>query len=94
MNVEELTASKTQRRFPYVTITNPNVTVPVIVQTLLPGDIQLIVELNGKQKVVKTINPSAMNMNNILRTVGSFKYGISAGIEVTVNNIEDYLKLV
>lgn len=94
MNVEELTASKTERRFPNVKISNPNVTVPVIVQSLAPGDIQLIVELNGKQKVVKTISPSAMNMDNILRTVGSFTYAISAGIEMTINNIEDYLKLV
>lgn len=94
MNVEELTASKTQRRFPNVKISNPNVTVPVIVQALEPGDVQLIVELNGKQKVVKTISPSAINMNNILRTVGSFTYAISTGIEVVVNNIEDYLKLV
>lgn len=94
MNVEELTASKTQRRFPNVTITNPNVTVPVIVQSLEPGDVQLIVELNGKRKVVKEISSSALNMNNILRTVGSFKYAISAGIEMTINNIEDYLRLV
>ena len=94
MNVAELTSSKTQRRFPNVTISNPNITVPVIVQSLMPGDVQLIVELNGKQKVVKEISPSAMNMNNILRAVGSFKYTISAGIEMTINSIEDYLKLV
>lgn len=94
MNVEELTMSKTQHRYPSVKIINPNITVPVIVQTLTPGDIQLIVELKGKQKVVKEISPSAVNMNNILRTVGSFIYSISAGIDVTINNIEDYLKLV
>lgn len=94
MNVEELTSSKTQRRFPNVKISNPNVTVPVIVQTLIPGDMQLFVELNGNEKVVKNISPSAMNMNNILRTVGSFTYNISAGIGMTINNIEEYLKLV
>ncbi len=94
MNVQELTESKTQRKYPNVIIKDPNVTVPVIVQTLTPGDIQLIVELNGKQKVVKTISPSALNMNNILRTVGSFIYVISAGFEMPINSIEDYLKLV
>lgn len=94
MNVEELTESKVQHRFPSVKISNPNVTVPVIVQSLVQGDMQLIVELNGKQKVVKMISPSAVNMNNILRAVGSFTYAISAGVEVTINSIEDYLKLV
>lgn len=94
MNVEELTASKTQRRYPNVIIRNPNATVPVIVQTLSEGDIQLIVELNGKQKVVKNISPSAMNMNNILRTVGQFTYVISAGVEMHINNVEEYLRLV
>lgn len=94
MNVEELTASKTQLRYPNVVISNPNVTVPVIVQSLIPGDVQLVVELNGNRKIVKSISPSAMNMNNILRVVGSFTYVLSAGIEMTVNNIEDYLRLV
>lgn len=94
MNVEKLTSSKVQRRFPNVKISDPNVTVPVIVQSLKSGDMQLYVELNGEEKVVKTISPSAVNMNNILRTVGSFIYNISPGIKITVNSIEDYLKLV
>ena len=94
MNVEELTSSKVQRRFPNVKISNPNVTVPVVVQSLLPGDMQLVVELKGKEKVVKTISPSAMNMNNILRTVGEFTYFVSDGVAVQINNIEEYLKLV
>lgn len=94
MNVEELTSHKVPRKYPNVKISNPNVTVPVVVQSLTPGDIQLFVELNGVEKVVKNVSPSALNMNNILRTVGQFTYNISSGVSITINNIEDYLKLV
>ena len=91
MNVEEMVERRTDAVYPMVEIINPNDTVPLIVTTLEKGDMQVIVTFNGKRKKMCSITPSALNISQLLRTVGSITYHKSAEESVYVKSIEDYL---
>lgn len=94
INLEELTSRKTSESYPNLEICTPNDTVPVIVRDLQEGDMQLIVEYNGKRKVVKRISSSAYNVGMLLRTTGKLKYNMGNGIGVEIPDIETYLGCV
>ena len=91
INIEELTERKTSETFPNIVITNPNDTVPVVVRTLLKGDMQLIVEFKGKRKVVANISPSAFNIDKLLRTVGTLQYSIATNSTIPIDDVSTYL---
>lgn len=91
INIQELTERKTSESFPNVLILTPNETLPVIVRTLEKGDMQLIVEFNGKRKVVAKISQSAYNIDRLIRTLGTISYRRSAEDTVEISNIETYL---
>lgn len=91
INVEELVSQHTEAAYPNVRVLKPNDTLPVVVRALEPGDIQLIVEFNGKRKAVANISPSAINIQCLLRCVGSLEYSLSKGVSTTIDNIEEYL---
>lgn len=91
INIQELTERKTSESFPNVLILTPNETLPVIVRTLEKGDMQLIVEFNGKRKVVAKISPSAYNVDRLIRTLGIISYRRSVEDTVEISDIETYL---
>ena len=91
INIQELTERKTSESFPNVLILTPNETLPVIVRTLEKGDMQLIVEFNGKRKVVAKISPSAYNVDRLIRTLGTISYRRSVEDVVEIGDIETYL---
>ena len=91
INIQELTERKTSESFPNVLILTPNETLPVIVRTLEKGDMQLIVEFNGKRKVVAKISPSAYNIDRLIRTLGTISYRRSVEDVVEIRDIETYL---
>lgn len=91
INIQELTERKTSESFPNVLILTPNETLPVIVRTLEKGDMQLIVEFNGKRKVVANISPSAYNVDRLIRTLGTISYRRSVEDVVEISDIETYL---
>lgn len=91
INIQELTERKTPESFPNVLILTPNETLPVIVRTLEKGDMQLIVEFNGKRKVVAKISPSAYNVDRLIRTLGTISYRRSVEDVVEISDIETYL---
>ena len=91
INIQELTERKTSESFPNVLILTPNETLPVIVRTLEKGDMQLIVEFNGKRKVVAKISPSAYNVDRLIRTLGTISYRRSVDDVVEISDIETYL---
>lgn len=91
INIEELTQRKTSERFPNVVITSPNDTVPVVVRTLMKGDMQLIIEFEGKRKVVASISPSAFNIDKLLRTVGKISYSIAPESQIEIDDVTTYL---
>lgn len=91
INIQELTERKTSESFPNVLILTPNETLPVIVRTLEKGDMQLIVEFNGKRKVVAKISPSAYNVDRLIRTLGTISYRRSVEDMVEISDIETYL---
>lgn len=91
INIQELTERKTSESFPNVLVLTPNETLPVIVRTLEKGDMQLIVEFNGKRKVVAKISPSAYNVDRLIRTLGTISYRRSVEDVVEISDIETYL---
>lgn len=91
INIQELTERKTSESFPNMLVLTPNETLPVIVRTLEKGDMQLIVEFNGKRKVVAKISPSAYNVDRLIRTLGTIFYRRSVEDAVEISDIETYL---
>lgn len=91
INIQELTERKTSESFPNMLVLTPNETLPVIVRTLEKGDMQLIVEFNGKRKVVAKISPSAYNVDRLIRTLGTISYRRSVEDVVEISDIETYL---
>lgn len=91
INIQELTERKTSESFPNMLVLAPNETLPVIVRTLEKGDMQLIVEFNGKRKVVTKISPSAYNVDRLIRTLGTISYRRSIEDVVEIRDIETYL---
>lgn len=94
INIQELTERKVSESFPNLLVTAPNETLPVVVRTLEKGDMQLIVEFNGRRKVVERISPSAYNIDKLLRTLGSILYRRGTDDEVLISDIETYLSSV
>lgn len=91
MKIEELVERKVGINFPAIQIITPNDTIPLIVTTLEKGDMQVILEYNGKRKVICSISQSALSVNQLLRTVGSLKYLKSENETIIISSIEDYL---
>lgn len=94
IDIQELTERKTSERFPNVLIKTPNETLPVVVRTLEKGDMQLIVEFNGRRKVVAEISPSAYNIDKLIRTVGNISYRKDANQACDIGDIVTYLSCV
>lgn len=94
INIEELTSRKTEETFPNILVTHPNETLPVVIRTLSEGDMQLIVEFKGKRKCVARVSPSAINMQRLLRTVGSFEYVLGQNVSTTITCMDEYLSCV
>lgn len=78
--------------YPYIVIDEPNQTLPLLVTDLEDGTIPIIVEMNGKKKVVKRITPSAYNINWLIRTTSVLTYYKSADDFVKIDSVSTYLK--
>lgn len=94
VSVEELVQRKTKQSFPNIKITEPNETMAAIVKLLETGDMQLIVEKDGKKRVVGYISESALNISKLLRTVSRLYYVKSETNEFEISHIEQYLDCV
>lgn len=94
INIEELTSRKTEETFPNILVLHPNDTLPVVIRSLEEGDMQLIVEFKGKRKCVARISRSALNVDKLLRTLGSIEYVLGQGVSTTIKCMEEYLSCV
>lgn len=94
INIERLTESRTSEVFPNVLITNPTDVVPTVVEALEKGDMQLIVEWQGKKKVVARISESAGNIDKLLRVLKHITYSKSQDERIVINSISEYLDCV
>ena len=94
INIERLTESRTSEIFPNVLITNPTDVVPTVVEALEKGDMQLIVEWQGKKKVVARISESAGNIDKLLRVLKHITYSKSQDERIVINSISEYLDCV
>lgn len=94
INPEELVERKTQETFPNIVISKPNDTIPVVVRDLEKGDIQLIIEFNGKRKVVAAIDGCSENIFMLIRTTGSLIYRKNENDFCKISNIKDYYSCV
>ena len=94
IDIEKLTSRKSLEKFPNYFLDKPNDTIPVIVQSLEPGEYQLITEAGGKRKVIAKISKSAYNVDRLLRCTGSLIYRKSSEESFKLSSVTDYLELV
>lgn len=94
IDIEELTRRKTSESFPNIVINNLNVTLPVIIQSLEKGDMQLIIEHNGIRKVPIRISESAINIDRLIRGCGKITYVKNESESYEINSVLDYLQCV
>lgn len=93
LNVYDFTKRTTEEVFPYITVLEPNNTLPLIVGILTEGDMPLVVEMKGKRKVVARIDKSAYNIDKLLRTNGSLNYHKSSDDVLLIENIKEYMEV-
>lgn len=91
IDIQELTQRKTSASYPNVLIPTLTVAIPVVIRTLEKGDMQLVVQHDGKEKVVTTMSPSALNIDKLLRTTSSLVYRKSESESIELNTVQDYL---
>lgn len=96
INLEELTSRKTEETYPNLVIVldAANQTVPVVVKTLEEGDMQLIIEFDGRRKCVARISKSAINIHRLLRTTSGLHLNYGNGSMVEIKDVETYLSCV
>ena len=94
IDIEKLTERTASETFPNIVITTPNDNIPVVIKSLEEGDMQLIVEFQGKRKVVARISESALNIDKLIRTVGLVNYCSSNESSVEVADITTYLNCI
>lgn len=94
IDIEKLTERTASETFPNIVITMPNDNVPVVIKSLEEGDMQLIVEFQGKRKVVARISESALNIDKLIRTVGFVNYCSSKESSVEVADVTTYLNCI
>ncbi len=92
VDVKDLVEHKTKISYPSIRINNPNNTVPLVIQSLEEGDVQLFIEYNGERKSVLFISESALNIHKLLRTCGEISFYKSKDDMRTVTTIEQYLE--
>ena len=94
MNIQELTTNKVTLNYPNILILKPNMTLPVTINSLEAGNVQLIMEFKEQRKVIKCISPSAFNIHKLLRTIGHFTYNLNEVVSEEIYSVEDYMRLV
>lgn len=94
IDIEELTQRKTSESFPNIVIRNLNITLPVIIQSLEKGEMQLIIEHNGTRKVPMRISESAINIDRLLRGCGTIVYVKGPEESYEINSVLEYLQCV
>lgn len=94
IDIEKLTERTASEKFPNIVITMPNDNLPVVIKSLEKGDMQLIVEFQGKRKVVARISESALNIDKLIRTVGLVNYCSSKKSSVEVADVTTYLNCI
>lgn len=94
MNIQELTTNRVALSYPNIVVERPNQTLPVTIQSLEAGNIQLIMEYKGQRKVIKSISPSAFNIQKLLRTVGSCRYNLNETVSKDIFTVEEYMRYV
>lgn len=94
IDIEKLTERTTSEIFPNIIIPNPNDSVPVIVKSLEKGDMQLIVEYQGKRKVVARISESALNVDKLIRVVGNVTYCKDSNSKFNITDVAMYLNCI
>lgn len=93
IDIYDFAKQTTGTTYPYVVVVEPNNTTPLIVGLLKEGDVPLVVEVNGKSKVVARMSNSAYNISRLLRTAGMLKYVTSENDSALITDIEDYLEV-
>ena len=92
MNLQELTAAKTEKKYPRLIIPNPNNTVPVAVNLMREGEHHLIMRYNGAEKVIKYVSLTPLNVQLLLRSVDSVIYELNELQRFEITSVKQYLE--
>ena len=93
INVEELVSRKTSRTYPNIEVSYSR-TLPLLTTDLEKGDMQVILDYNGKLKCVCNISGSARNVKLLLDCTGNIVYNKSPEESYNIQSVQEYLDLV
>ncbi len=94
LDVAAFSERKGQGSYPCVELPEINVTLPLVLGYLEPGDIQIVAEYKGKRRMVGTMSSSAYNIIKLLKTQGKVVYCKSESEVTVIESIVDYLEVV
>lgn len=93
MRVEDLVDRKTFMSFPNIEV-KYSITLPLVTTDLEKGDMQVILEYNGKRKCICRISLSAINIKHLIDCTGDVIFNKSPEESFVIKSIQDYLDVV
>lgn len=92
IDIESLKSNRTTITYPNIFVSKPDDNLPVIIDALEPGDMEVIIEYNNRQRVIKRISRSALNVDRLIRAEGVIQYYTDADTCIDLYSILDYLE--
>ncbi len=94
IDIDKFKNSRVQREYPYVELTSFNETLPLVIESLEQGDMQIQATHKGVTKVVCKISKSAYNIDKLLRTGQSLILHRDDSSCTNIEKITDYLEVI
>lgn len=91
INVDNLVSNKTSYHYPNILLLGYNDALPLIANILKKGDMQVILNYEGQQRVIARIAECGSNIDWLLRTLGTFRLYLSPTEYKDISTFEDYL---
>lgn len=94
VDIDKFSSNSIKREYPYLELTSFNETLPLVIESLEQGDMQVLATHKGITKVICKISKSAYNIDKLLRTGQKLQVHTSEGEYKQIQNIIDYLEVM
>lgn len=93
IDLDELKSSKVNLSYPCFEILDIGICIPVVVRSLIKGDVQIFGTLNGVSKVVNNISLSPLNVLKLLK-VTPINFYLSENEVYKIRDTNHYLEVL
>lgn len=94
VDVNSFRNNKVVRTYPYIEILEFNDTLPLVLQTMESGRVQIQATHKGVTKIVGSISHSAYNIDKLLRTNQKIQLWLTKDKCVQISSVQEYLEVI